>query len=353
MSLRSAPSAAVFGALLLLAGAPAAAQTNLIGYWNPLFHEDVDERIPGPSIGDYLGLPITRRRAAARRSLGRLAAVDARASMQAASVDVRFSRRRRARIWEDRDEDTQQLVKIHTHIAWQEQHREIWMDGRPHPPEYAQHTWQGFSTGSFEGDVLVVKTTHLKAGWMRRNGLPLSDRATMTDRFHRYGDLMTHVMIVEDPVYLTEPLVKTNGFLLQPAGTMTPYPCDPVDRDRPRSGLRAALLARTESVHRRVRRGARPAARSDARRRRDGAAGVRGDAAMTAARTALALALVASTLLAVRVQPRSLLPQRRRRRRSRAKRRRSISRANGSRSSTRTGAGAWSRRRRATTRACR
>jgi len=35
-------------------------------------------------------------------------------------------------------------------------------------------------------------------------------------------------MIVEDPIYLTEPLVKTNGFLLQPAGSMTPYPCDPV-----------------------------------------------------------------------------------------------------------------------------
>ena len=102
------------------------------------------------------------------------------------------------------------------------------MDGRPHPPDYAAHTWQGFSTGSWEGDVLVVKTTHLKAGWMRRNGLPLSDRATMTDRFHRYGDLITHVMIVEDPVYLSEPLVKTNGFLLQPNGTMTPYPCDPV-----------------------------------------------------------------------------------------------------------------------------
>jgi hypothetical protein len=39
---------------------------------------------------------------------------------------------------------------------------------------------------------------------------------------------MTHVMIVEDPVYLSEPLVKTNGFQLQLAGTMTPYPCDPV-----------------------------------------------------------------------------------------------------------------------------
>ena len=40
--------------LLLLAAcagaAPASAQMNLVGYWNPLFHEDVDERIPGPSI---------------------------------------------------------------------------------------------------------------------------------------------------------------------------------------------------------------------------------------------------------------------------------------------------------------
>jgi hypothetical protein len=50
----------------------------------------------------------------------------------------------------------------------------------------------------------------------------------MIDRFYRYGDVMTHVMIVEDPVYLTEPLVKTNGFLLAPNGTMTPYPCEPV-----------------------------------------------------------------------------------------------------------------------------
>ena len=51
--------AAALGASLACAAAPAVAQTNLVGYWNPIFHEDVDERIPGPSIGDYLGLPIT------------------------------------------------------------------------------------------------------------------------------------------------------------------------------------------------------------------------------------------------------------------------------------------------------
>jgi hypothetical protein len=219
---------ALVAAWLTCMGATATAQTNLIGYWNPLFHEDVDERIPGPPIGDYLGLPITD--AARLRAEAWDASLLSMPEHQCKPHPSTYGFRGVGvlRIWEDRDEDTQQLVKIHTHIAWQEQHREIWMDGRPHPPEYAQHTWQGFSTGSWDGDVLVVKTTHLKAGWMRRNGLPLSDRATMTDRFHRYGDVMTHVMIVEDSVYLTEPLVKTNGFLLAPAGTMTPYPCEPV-----------------------------------------------------------------------------------------------------------------------------
>ncbi len=194
------------------------------------------------------------------------------------------------RIWEDRDEDTQQLIKIHTHIAWQEQHREIWMDGRPHPPEYAAHTWQGFSTGSWEGDVLVVKTTHLKAGWMRRNGLPLSDRATMTDRFHRYGDVMTHVSIVEDPVYLTEPLVKTNGFLLQPNGTMTPYPCEPVVEIVRDPGFVPHYLPGQNPFLDEFGEQYHLPPRSDARRRRDRAAGVRGDAAMSAVRDAVCVA---------------------------------------------------------------
>src|SRR5690606_19150126 len=199
-----------------------------VGYWDPIFHEDVDERIPGPSIGDYLGLPIND--AARLRADSWDASLLSLPEHQCKPHPSTYGFRGvgTLRIWEERDEDTQQLIAIHTHIQWQEQHRTIWMDGREHPPAHAPHTWQGFSTGRFEGGNLVVRTTHLKAGWMRRNGLPLSDRATMTDRFHRYGDVMTHVMIVEDPVYLTEALVKTNGFRLNPNGTMTPYPCEPI-----------------------------------------------------------------------------------------------------------------------------
>lgn len=227
MTVRVGLALALMGALLS-AVSPARAQINLIGYWNPIFHEDFEERVPGPSIGDYLGLPITD--AARIRAESWDASLLSLPEHQCKPHPSTYGFRGvgMLRIWEERDPRTQALVKIHTHIQWQAQHREIWMDGREHPPEYAPHSWQGFSTGHFEGDVLVVRTTHLKAGWMRRNGLPFSDRAVMTDRFYRHGDVLTHVSIVEDPVYLTEPLVKTNGFQLVPNGTMTPYPCEPV-----------------------------------------------------------------------------------------------------------------------------
>jgi hypothetical protein len=50
----------------------------------------------------------------------------------------------------------------------------------------------------------------------------------MEDRFYRHGDILTHVFIIQDPVYLTEPLVKTNGFRLLLNGRVDPYPCESV-----------------------------------------------------------------------------------------------------------------------------
>ena len=216
-------------AVAVVAAAPAAAQVNLEGYWNPLYDEDWLERIPGPDVGDYAGLPITD--AARRRANTWDASLLTLPEHQCKPHPSTYGFRGvgQLRIWEERDPASQRLVKLNTHIQWQEQRREIWMDGRSHPSEFEPHTWQGFSTGHFEGDVLVVQTTHLKAGWIRRNGLPLSDEATMTERFIRYGDVLTHVVMIEDPVYLSEPLVKTNGFAALPNGFMEPYPCRPAD----------------------------------------------------------------------------------------------------------------------------
>ena len=104
------------------------------------------------------------------------------------------------------------------------------MDGRPHPPAWAPHTWQGFSTGKFDGDVLTVYTTHIKSEWTRRNGLPNSEFTTMIEHFVRHGNIFTHVSIVTDPVYLTEPLVKSTDFRLneRPQGNWL-WPCEYVD----------------------------------------------------------------------------------------------------------------------------
>ena len=229
-------------ALMLVAtfaGPPASAQhLNLSGYWNPIYDEDWLERIPGPDVGDYAGLPITdaARLRADTWDADLLTLPEHQCKPHPSTYGFRGVGQ--LRIWETRDPATQQLIKLDTHIAWQAQHREIWMDGRPHPSANAPHTWQGFSTGRFEGDVLVVRTTHLKAGWMRRNGLPLSDQATMTERFFRHGTLMTQIVMIADPTYLSEPLVKSNGFVWIENGDMQPYPCRPtIEVVRPKGSV--------------------------------------------------------------------------------------------------------------------
>jgi cyclase len=216
---------AVFALAALAAAAPASAQIDLTGMWAPIFHEDQPERIPGPEVGDYAGLPINDalRMRADSWDASLLTLPEHQCKPHPSTYGFRGVGN--LRISADIDDPTQRTIKLNTHIQWQEQRREIWMDGRPHPPEYAAHTWQGFSTGRWEGSVLVVRTTHLKAGWIRRNGLVLSDRATMTERFIRHGNYLTHVYIIEDPVYLTEPVIRTNGFQLTTNPAMQPYPC--------------------------------------------------------------------------------------------------------------------------------
>jgi cyclase len=224
---RSTTSALALTTLLVAGVAPASAQIDLTGMWAPIFHEDVVERIPGPDVGDYAGLPINDalRLRADSWDASLLTLPEHQCKPHPSTYGFRGVGN--LRITAEVDERTQAIVKLHTHIEWQEQKRDIWMDGRPHPPEYAAHTWQGFSTGRWDGNVLEVRTTHLKAGWIRRNGLLISDQATMTERFIRHGDLLTHVYMIEDPNYLTEPLIKTNGFRLTANPAMQPYPCYP------------------------------------------------------------------------------------------------------------------------------
>ena len=226
----SAMRLVLFVTIAVLVSSPASAQVDLSGIWGPLYHEDQPERIPGPHLGDYLGLPITAgaRRFAESWDSARLSVPEHQCRVH--TVPYIYRGPLRLRVWEERDPATQRLIAIKHRISTFAQLRTIWMDGRPHPSKYARHTWMGFSTGHFEGDMLVVKTTHIKQNWFRRNGLPQSDQATLTEYFGRHGDVLTRTSIVEDPVYLTEPLIKSENFMraVRPQEDNWVWPCESV-----------------------------------------------------------------------------------------------------------------------------
>ena len=222
--------------------APAAAQFDIAGSYNALFHEDQPERIPGPSLGDFLGLPINEaaRAFAEAWDASRLTVPEHQCRAHSSPYIMRGPLN--MRIWDERDAETEQVVAIHIDISNFQQRRTVWMDGRPHPSRFAEHTWMGFSTGRWEGETLVVTTSHIKQMWHRRNGLPQSDRVTLTERFDLHGAVLTYVTITDDPVYLTEPLVKTTNMQRNPrplAPQQLLYPCTAVVEiaDQPRGAV--------------------------------------------------------------------------------------------------------------------
>jgi len=118
----------------------------------------------------------------------------------------------------------------------------VYLDGRPHPPEYAVHSWGGFATGKWDGDILNVTVTHLKEGYVRRNGLARSDKATVTEHWIRHGDWLTVVTYVDDPVYLAEPFVRSTDYELDLHQQIPPYPCDVVTEIYRKSGVIPNIL---------------------------------------------------------------------------------------------------------------
>ena len=197
-------------------GPPPAPAIDLSGYWTGVLHEDAYERGAGNEIADYGGFALNE--------AGRLWALSydpSRVTLrhhQCEGYVAPYQMRSTGnfRIWEDRDSRTHRLIAINVYGQTTEGLRTIWMDGRPHPPAWAPHTARGFSTGRFVGNALVVQTTHIKQGWVRRNGLPGSDQTTMTDFFLRNGDRLTNVTVANDPVFFSEAQVRSNDFVRQP-----------------------------------------------------------------------------------------------------------------------------------------
>ena len=103
------------------------------------------------------------------------------------------------------------------------------MDGRPHPPAGAPHYKMGHSIGHWEGDVLVVDTTHLEPGTITNNGLVFSDQSHMVERFRLSADGKTLIGYKEfdDPKVLDTKGVRWMEWRRKVGEYVQPYDCDP------------------------------------------------------------------------------------------------------------------------------
>ncbi|PWU04873.1 MAG: hypothetical protein C5B51_15920 [Terriglobia bacterium] len=216
-----------FCLLAALTVAAANAQVDFTGEWAPLYHEDGPERGPGPELGDYTEFPINdaARMRADSYDADRISVVQ-EYQCRPHGADYALRGLGQLRIWRDIDPATQRTTAFHLHfLAWDSE-RTIYLDDRPHPPDYALHTFQGFSTAVWEGNMLTVTTTNLKANYLRRNGLPRSDKAILTEHWTKHGDYLTITTVIEDPVFLTEPLVRSDNWYIDPGQHIGIFGCE-------------------------------------------------------------------------------------------------------------------------------
>ena len=219
--------------------ARAAASIDLTGNWVSVVTEDWRWRMLTPRKGDYSSVPLSAegRKVADTWDPAKLAADGCKAYGAAAIMRVPG----RLKIaW---DNDT--TLRIETDAG--QQTRLLHFDKSEKPPA---RSWQGHSAAEWErilqpgglgvslqqappriGSLKVV-TTNLRAGYLRKNGVPYSEDTTVTEYFDRFAaedsDWLTVLTIVEDPRYLGQQFITSTHFKREPdASKWTPTPCEP------------------------------------------------------------------------------------------------------------------------------
>jgi len=195
--------------------AKAAAPIDLNGYWVAVITQDWRWRMVTPGKGDYAGVPIT---ADAKRVADAWdPAKDEAAGDQCKAYGAPSILRQPEHLhitWQD-----DQTLKLDTDTGTQTRlfHFGNWK-APAGPP-----TLQGDSVASWENQgvrSLKVETSHLKAGYLRKNGVPYSANAALTEYYdvlkEANGDTMLVVTIATtDPQYLREPFIVTSHFKKQ------------------------------------------------------------------------------------------------------------------------------------------
>ena len=209
--------------------ARASAPFDVTGYWVAVITEDWRWRMVTPAKGDYQSIPIT---AAAQKVAdawdpAKDEAAGEQCKAYGAPAVTRIPGRMRISWQDDSTLKAEMEAGNQTRL----------FHFQPAAPP-AQPTWQGHSRAEWEytrvpprtGNLKVV-TSHLRPGYLRKNGIPYSANATVTEYFHRQtapnGDeWILHISEVTDPENLRQPFVQSSHFKRLPANApFTPEPC--------------------------------------------------------------------------------------------------------------------------------
>jgi hypothetical protein len=210
----------------------AAAPIDITGYWVSVVTEDYRYRMLTPPKGDYLGVPLNP----AGRKIADAwdPAKDEASGEQCRSYGAPNIMRMPGRLritWQD-----DETLKLDADAGTQTR---VFYFGAP---QSQGGDWQGVSKASWEfvrrgrgqapsGGSLKVVTTKLKPGYLRKNGVPYSANAALTEYFDRVDEAngSSYLVItttVEDPMYLTVPYQTSDHFRKQPDGAgWNPTPC--------------------------------------------------------------------------------------------------------------------------------
>jgi len=214
------------------AGAP----FDMTGYWVSVVTEDWMWRMVTPPKGDVTSLPVNPE---GRRVTNEWnPAEDGSCKAFGAAALMRMPTRVRVS-WEADD-----VLKVETD-AGQQTRRFIF--AKP-APAGTPKSLQGYSTALWQfplrstlrgdppptgGASLFVTTTNLSPGWLRRNGVPYSENAKVTEYYDQFKlengeEWLAVTTLVDDPTYLTQQYVTSTHFRREKDGSKwAPGPCKP------------------------------------------------------------------------------------------------------------------------------
>jgi hypothetical protein len=224
---------------------------DLTGYWVSVVTEDWRWRMVTPAKGDYASVPLNNE--GRKTADGWDLAKDKENGVECKAFGAAAIMRMPTRLhitWQDDN-----TLKIETDAG---QQTRVFHFG-PIARDPGERQWQGLSQanwfkqpqstglgfgfpaagrGGFAGGNLKVVTTNMRAGYLRKNGVPYSDNAVLTEYFNRHrgpdgSEWFTVTAIVDDPMYLTMPFITSSSFRKEPDGSKWgPAPCE---IDPPRS----------------------------------------------------------------------------------------------------------------------